>query len=1099
MHRPATRRGGAGVVATAFGLAAVAAALGGRAAGAPAGAVWTSKTAGLEVHGIESLRIATKGPEIWYASVFSGRDPAGRRGVCESRDKGKTWAPLKSGLEDPVSQRDHYEITLDPKEEKVFYVVGRGKIYKTENAGAKFELANNGTTTFSTDRSQSRAWIAGVVVDPSNNKRLLAGTRVVGYDGGLFESADGGKTWTQIAGTGEAKPLETSGLGRDAWPIALDSRSDKYVLVGGAHEGSIWASDDKGRHFKRSDPVAPGPHVAYAFTEMQGRETFLAESRGLWRTRDAGETWVGKQPLVKGVCTGVDIDPGNRRQVYAVIRGLGLYRTENLTDWTGPLHPEIDAFDVVCHPHAPKTILITSKTTGLWISTDRGETVAPLGGLPAATPAVTHVVAHAADPTQVMAVTDTGLVYVSQNRGESWTRPGNLGGPITRLLSDNAAATTWLAAGNGVFLTTDLGATWQRTLAPPDGEERVVDLQRLQDGTLLALLEHEAKIASSKDGGKTWDKKTIDVKPVKNAWATGLAADPRDPTGKHLLVSMRSTLESGSKNDKEGGPYESKDGGATWTQLEAGFVPQKGAPREGWNHGAGVAFDLATGAMLYAADGAGLFRWEGAAEKPAWAEVALAGAPAKPTFLALHFGMTPDGAGTEILLQAGGATTRALLRSSDGGRTWAALPDPQAQLVSISADPAVPGRYLTGDASGDRGVLVYGVPGEAPPAPAGGTPPGGAPGAGPGAVPAAPTERPVEGLVAFTAGADRVGHVYDLHKGEVQPVLMDHAGELLAIVLSRDESRIYTGGADKLVKVWNGKSCAPMGQYEGHNGPVQAVALSPDGERLYVGDAAFGILAWDTTTGKAHHKFEGHTGIVYALAVSPDGTKLYSGSADKTARIWEAGTGRELVSIPLPAEAMALALSPDGTKLYVGGRDKAVKVFDAATGGAAGSWDVHGTFVSSMAASPDGKTLWVTTEDKAVEGLSTADGKASAQLEGSPASSTSVAVSRDGAWVVAGGEDGVLRMWLVAKPSTPAWASAKDHKGVIRAVALTNDVPEPAGGPGKTPPPAGPPAMGETPPAPPAMGETPPPAMGEAPPTPAPGMGGTPPPPGMGD
>ena len=1088
MHRPATRRGGRGIAVVAA-LAVVATALGGRAVGAPAAATWTSKTAGLEVHGIESLRISSKGPETWYASVFSGRDAASRRGVCESRDKGKTWSPLKAGLEDPVSQRDHYEITLDPKDEKVLYVVARGKIFKSENAGVRFELANNGTTTFSTDRSQSRAWIAGVVVDPSNSKRLLAGTRVVGYDGGLFESTDSAKTWTQIAGTGEGKALETSGLGHDAWPIALDSRSDKYVLVGGSHEGSVWASDDKGRHFKRSDPVAPGPHFANAFTEMQGRETFLAESRGLWRTRDAGETWVNKQPLLKGVCTGVDIDPGNRRQVYAVIRGLGLYRTENLTDWQGPLHPEIDAFDVVCHPHVPKTILITSKTTGLWISADRGETVTPLGGLPAATPAVTHVVAHSADPTQVMAVSDSGLVFVSQNRGESWTKPGNLGGPITRLVSDNANAATWLAAGNGVFLTTDLGATWQKTLAPADVEERVVDLQRLQDGTLLALLEREAKIAWSKDGGKTWDAKRIDVKPVKNAWATGLAADPRDPAGKHLLVSMRSTLEPGAKNDKDGGPYETKDGGATWTQLEAGFVPAKGAAREGWNHGAGVAFDVATGALLYAADGVGLFRWEPAAEKPAWAEVTLTGAPPKPAFLALHFGLTPDGAGTEVLLQAGGATTRALLRSSDGGHTWAALPDPQAQLASISADPAVPGRYLAGDVSGDRGVLVYGVPGEAPPPPpAGGTPPGTAPGPGPGGgVVAAPTERPVEGLVAFTAGADHVGHVYDLHKGEVQPVTMEHGGEILAIVLSRDESRIFTGGADKLVKVWNGKSCAPMGQFEGHNGPVQALALSPDGDRLYVGDAAFGILAWDTTTGKAHHKFEGHTGVVFALAVSPDGSKLYSGSADKSVRIWEAATGRDLVSIPLQAEAMALALSPDGTKLYVGGRDKSVKVFDATTGGAAGSWDVHGAFVSSMAVSPDGKTLWVTTDDKSVEGLSTADGKSATLLEGAPAASTCVAVSRDGAWVVAGGEDGVLRMWLVAKPAAPAWASNKDHKGVIRAVALTYDVPEPAGGPPKAPP-APPPGPAPTPPA--GSPPAPPPGM-------EPGMGGAPP--SMGD
>jgi hypothetical protein len=185
MHQPAVRRGGARFLAGTVVSAALAIALSGPVTGAPAAAaVWTSKTAGLEVRGVESLRIAPKGPDVMYASVFSGRDAAARRGFCESRDKGKTWTALRAGLEDPLSQRDHYEITLDPKDEKVLYVVWRGKIFRSTDAGSKFERADNGTTTFSTDRSQSRGWIAGVVVDPSNNKRLLAGTRVVGYDGG---------------------------------------------------------------------------------------------------------------------------------------------------------------------------------------------------------------------------------------------------------------------------------------------------------------------------------------------------------------------------------------------------------------------------------------------------------------------------------------------------------------------------------------------------------------------------------------------------------------------------------------------------------------------------------------------------------------------------------------------------------------------------------------------------------------------------------------------------------------------------------------------------------------------------------------------------
>jgi hypothetical protein len=111
MRHPATRRSGRGGLV----LAAVLACLGLRsqapATAAPAVGTWTSVTKGLGVRGVSSLRITNKSPELWFASIYGTK--AARHGICVSKDKGATWKPLRQGLEDLVSERDPYQITLD--------------------------------------------------------------------------------------------------------------------------------------------------------------------------------------------------------------------------------------------------------------------------------------------------------------------------------------------------------------------------------------------------------------------------------------------------------------------------------------------------------------------------------------------------------------------------------------------------------------------------------------------------------------------------------------------------------------------------------------------------------------------------------------------------------------------------------------------------------------------------------------------------------------------------------------------------------------------------------------------------------------------------
>lgn len=1057
--------------------------------------VWASSTKGLSIRGVSSLRITQKTPEIWYASIFG---PKKTRGLCENTTKGaKPWVARMVGLDEATSERDAWRITLDPKDDKTIYAVGGGKIYKSVNAGATFEFSGSGTTTFSFDRSQSRALIAGVEVDPSNSKRLLAGTLASGFFGGLFETKDAAKTWTQIAGTGDRKELEQSGLGDDAWPIALDKGSDKFILVGGPTT-SASLSQNRGGSFKSTQPGGTGVHLAHAMTQMAGREVFLAESRGLWRSRDAGESW-GKTPILQGDCLSVDVDPGNRKLVYAILRGKGLYRTENLQTWDGPNHPEIDAHEVVCHPHQKNTILLCSRTTGLWISTDRGETVTPLvEGVPEAIPAITHVAAHPAAPASWLAVGDTGQVFASADRGQSWAKAGHVGGAVTGLVADPAAAGSFLATGSTILSTTDGGTTWAPLFIPSDVEERVLGLRRLADGTWIALLERDARVIWSRDGGKTWDKEAL-KRPAstKTAWGAALAVDARDAN--HLLMATRTISETFSKDDREGGPYESRDGGLTWTLLDEGFKSDKGVMREGWNRGAVCAIDPESGTLHYGATGVGLFHREAAADgKPApWVASALTGAPAEPAFSALLVPTRPVGAPMTIVVQLEGLVTRALLESGDGGKTFVALPDPGVRLASLAEDPALAGRWLAGDPVGDRGVLTFD--------PTTGVPPITAPTApvGPGPTPVVEAPKPPAGLVAFSCGKDKRVLAWDLAAGKgFDGAAAAEPAELLGLCLAADSSSLFAASADKSVHVYDGRSGAPVRRLEGHAGAVQCVATTADGATVYAGDAAFSIHAWDVAQGKDLGTLSGHTGAVMSLALSRDGTRLCSGSTDKSVRVWDTASRKELFNIPgHPGEVWAVALSADGTRIYVGGRDASIRVYDGASGGPVAAWQSTMASVSALCVSPEGSLLYVAGEGKELVALGTGDGQPMFRYTGSAAPLTCATLSADGEWIVAGAEDGLVRLWKKGRAEV-VWTSPKVHgdaiHGVVAAVEPVAKPPEP---PGPTPGPT-PPAMGEAPPAPapgmdapptpaPAMGEAPAPAM-DAPPAPAPAMGEVP-------
>ncbi len=198
---------------------------------------------------------------------------------------------------------------------------------------------------------------------------------------------------------------------------------------------------------------------------------------------------------------------------------------------------------------------------------------------------------------------------------------------------------------------------------------------------------------------------------------------------------------------------------------------------------------------------------------------------------------------------------------------------------------------------------------------------------------------------------------------------------------------------------------------------VTALAFSADGSVFAAGSGEPSregdVLLWRTAALDAPpRKAVGiHSDTILGLAFSPDGKTLLSGGADKAARVIDV----EKLSVVRSLEGhthhvLGVSWSPDGRSVVTGGGDNVVKVWDVATGARKKNVDGVDKEVTSVqflgagtqfaAASGDGKVRVVGTNGTVVRTMTE-----------NASFVNSVSAPRDGLTLVAGGQDGVLRLW----------------------------------------------------------------------------------------
>jgi hypothetical protein len=313
------------------------------------------------------------------------------------------------------------------------------------------------------------------------------------------------------------------------WTLARRSLDGRHVgalvfepgsgrLFAGAHgDGGLWVSDDgRGTDWRQLTAGLDRPHIyALSARRVGARVTlFLGTSpAGLYRSDDLGETW---------------------RELAAI------HDVPDSDKWTFPPPPHIaHVKDIVFHPREAATLYVLVEQGGLLKSTDDGESFIELAAY--STPEDSayrdahRLLIDEVDPDLFHLAAGEGL-YRSTDGGETWQhltrRDGEMGYPdflfrhpddraVLYMAGSHRNPMTWYEEGMAralIMRSTDGGTGWtplDRGFPDPViGAFEAMSLHHWPGGMTLLIGTATGEVYASEDGGDNWTCIAEDLTPI---------------------------------------------------------------------------------------------------------------------------------------------------------------------------------------------------------------------------------------------------------------------------------------------------------------------------------------------------------------------------------------------------------------------------------------------------------------------------------------------------------------------------------------------------------------------------------------------------------
>ncbi len=591
--------------------------------GAASGGVWKSPDGGTTfkpvfdkatVQSIGAIAIDPTVPttvwvgsgESWMRNSVSVGD-----GIYKSTDGGETWANMGLRESEHIAR-----IVVHPKNGDVVYACVPGRLwsdgadrglYRTGDGGRTWSLVLKG--------SNLSTGCSGVTLDAKNPDVVFAGlwdfrrkgwTFRSGGDGpaaasgsGLFRSADGGRTWTELTDKGNAG-LPGKPWGRVEVTAAPSDPRVVYALIESEHSalyrsgdggktgerrddsqsmtwrpfyfarlvvdpnnpdrvfkpgGSLTVSEDGGRSFSGSG--GRGSHGDWHdvwIDPVHPKSVIAGDDGGLWTSQDGGNRWVKSQNLPISQFYHVSVDGRDPYQVYGGLQdnsswvgdsshpgGITNARWENL--YGG------DGFWTIPDPTDPDAVYAESQ--GGYISrvdrrTGAARDIQPKAGYREKLRYNWNTPIYASPTAKGTLYIGAQFLFRSRDRGDTWER-------ISPDLTSNDPEKQKQEQSGGV--TVDNSSAEMHTTIYSVSESPL-DSRVLWAGT------DDGNLQLSKDAGKTWNNMAPNVTGLpKASWVSWVEAS-RFHAGTAYAAFDRHTF-----GDMAPWVYRTADFGKTWKRI----------------------------------------------------------------------------------------------------------------------------------------------------------------------------------------------------------------------------------------------------------------------------------------------------------------------------------------------------------------------------------------------------------------------------------------------------------------------------------------------------------------------------------------------------
>lgn len=438
-----------------------------------------------------TVAIAPSKPNIVYA-VLETEKPEDK-GLYRSEDAGTSWKKLNGDFELVIRPFYFSRIVIDPKNPDIIL-----------KAGLQGYISKDGGKTFRSIGGGIHSDFHDYIFDPHDSNKIVVGT-----DGGVYRSWDGGTVWEMVKGL----PLS------QYYHVSTDNRKP-YWVYGGLQDNGSWVGPSKRQGgIKNSDWISVGygdgfrvyphpndPNIVYS--EMQGAEN-------IWRVDVAKSQAKTIKPYPE------DGDPKLR------------------FNWNAPLTTSL---------HNPERVYVGSQF--IHVSDDRGETWRKLS------PDLTTN-----DPAKQLQEESGGLSADNSGAENHCTVFTINESPIDKNI-------IWAGTDDGnVQVTTDGGKSWTNVTpnikgVPKNTWAYYIEPSNFDINTAYVVFDGHTQsdlkpyVMKTVDGGKSWKSVVNDQIPI---YARCIKEDPKN---KNLLYL-----------GTEFGLFVTVDGGQNWAKFENNMPP----------------------------------------------------------------------------------------------------------------------------------------------------------------------------------------------------------------------------------------------------------------------------------------------------------------------------------------------------------------------------------------------------------------------------------------------------------------------------------------------------------------------------------------------